>query len=63
MACKHLKELYEFCHTHDLRLSSTDLVRIICPRCGEEEVCPSMLFEQYEARHPDQDDSPKAAKP
>jgi hypothetical protein len=51
MTCKHLKELYEFCQTHQLKLSSSDLIRIVCPQCGVEEVCPSMLVEEYEAKH------------
>jgi hypothetical protein len=51
MPCKHLKELYEICQTHRLKLSSTDLIRIVCPQCGVEEVCPSVLAEEYETRH------------
>ncbi len=54
MTCKHLKDLYEICQTHRLRLSSSDLIRIVCPQCGIEEVCPSVLVEEYEARHPDE---------
>jgi len=53
MTCKHLKELYEICQTHQLKLSSTDLIRIVCPQCGVEEVCPSVLAEEYETRHHD----------
>ncbi len=53
MACKHLQELYAICQSHGLRLSSSDLIRIVCPECGVEEVCPSVLFEQYNARHPE----------
>jgi hypothetical protein len=51
MACKHLKDLYEICQTHGLKLSSSDLIRIVCPQCGIEEVCPSVLVEEYERRH------------
>jgi hypothetical protein len=50
MACQHLKALYEMCRKHNLKLSSTDLIRIVCPSCGVEEVCPSVLYEEYEAR-------------
>jgi len=52
MACKHLKELYETCLRNHLKLSSSDLIRIMCPECGVEEVCPSMLSEEYDLRHP-----------
>jgi hypothetical protein len=51
MSCKHLKELYDICQTHSLKLSSSDLIRIVCPQCGVEEVCPSLLAEEYETRH------------
>ncbi len=51
MTCKHIKELYEICESHSITLSSTDLIRIVCPQCGEEEVCPSVLCEEYESRH------------
>lgn len=49
MSCKHLKELYEMCERHNLKLSSTDLIRIVCPECGVEERCPSLLCRDYEA--------------
>ncbi len=58
MACEHLKQLYDLCETHHLRLSSSDLIRIVCPQCGIEEVCPSMHAEEYEARQT-QRSSPK----
>jgi hypothetical protein len=51
MTCKHLKDLYDICQKHQLRLSSTDLIRIVCPQCGVEEVCPSMLADEYDQRH------------
>jgi len=53
MPCKHLKALYELCETHGLKLSSSDLIRILCPECGTEEICPSVLWEEYEKRHPE----------
>jgi hypothetical protein len=48
MSCKHLKELYEMCERHNLKLSSTDLIRIVCPQCGVEEQCPSLLCRDYD---------------
>jgi hypothetical protein len=51
MTCKHLTQLYDYCQTHNLKLSSTDLIRIVCPQCGVEEVCPSVLSEEYESKH------------
>ena len=60
MACHHLKELYDLCQRHDLKLSSTDLIRIVCPKCGVQEVCPSILMEQYESRHAQEQEGRKA---
>jgi predicted RNA-binding Zn-ribbon protein involved in translation (DUF1610 family) len=51
MTCKHLTQLYDYCQTHNLKLSSTDLIRIVCPQCGVEEVCPSVLSDEYESKH------------
>ena len=51
MACKHLKDLYDICQKHQLRLSSMDLIRIVCPQCGVEEVCPSVLSDEYDKHH------------
>jgi hypothetical protein len=53
MRCKHWRDLYETCQAHGLKLSSSDLIRIVCPQCGIEEVCPSVLLDEYEARHHD----------
>ena len=53
MTCKHIKELYDICESNNMRLSSTDLIRIVCPQCGEEEVCPSVLCDEYETKHTD----------
>ena len=50
MVCNHLKELYELCESHQLRLSGSDLIRIVCKTCNEHEVCPSMLMDEYDAR-------------
>ncbi len=55
MTCRHLKELYSLCESHHLKLSSSDLIRIVCPQCEVEDVCPSVLTEEYEKRHPQPD--------
>lgn len=51
MPCTHLRQLYEVCQSHNLKLSSSDLIRIVCPTCGVEDVCPSILTEEFERRH------------
>ncbi len=53
MSCVHLKKLYELCEQEELRIGGADLVRLVCTQCGEQEVCPSMLMEEYDATHPD----------
>ena len=52
MPCRHLHDLYEICNTHNLKLSSSDLIRIVCPACGVADECPSVLCEEYDSRHP-----------
>ena len=51
MTCTHLKELYKVCQQHQIRLGSAELIRIVCPQCGVQEVCPSVYTEEYDARH------------
>ena len=48
MACVHLRQLYQLCQEHDLNLGGSDLIRIVCHQCGEQEVCPSTLVEMDE---------------
>ena len=57
MTCVHLKQLYQLCQDNSLRLSSTDLIHVVCQQCGKEEVCPSVLMEEYETVHPGEDAS------
>ncbi len=52
MTCVHLQQLYRLCQEHDLKLGSSDLIHIVCNQCGEQEVCPSMMTDEYEAKHP-----------
>ncbi|MFN7732696.1 MAG: hypothetical protein ACK5OB_12385 [Pirellula sp.] len=40
MSCVHLKELDRLCHDHQLEISRSDMVRLVCTECGEHEVCP-----------------------
>ena len=64
MACRHLKELYDVCQRHGLKLSSSELIRVSCPQCDEEETCPSVLADEYTSRHHEDDESyPPAVDP
>ena len=49
MACVHLQQLYRLCQEHDLKLGGADLIRVVCKQCGEREVCPSTLMDEYDA--------------
>ena len=60
MACIHLQKLYSLCQEHQLKLSGSDLIRVVCHECGEQEVCPTTLIDdtkkQSQAEEPiDQD--------
>lgn len=48
MPCVHLQQLYQLCRDSQVKLSSAELIHIVCRQCNQEEVCPSLLFEQYE---------------
>ena len=48
MTCVHLQQLVQLCHDSDLRLSSSDLIHIVCKQCGKQDVCPSNLVEQFD---------------
>lgn len=53
MTCVHLKQLYTLCQEENLKISGGDLVRIVCQQCGVQEVCPSVLTDEYDARDPE----------
>ena len=48
MTCVHLRKLYELCEQNDIKLSSAELVHVVCTQCGMKEVCPSMMMEEVE---------------
>jgi hypothetical protein len=55
MACVHLQQLFQICQENQLKLSSSDLIHVVCKQCQKEEVCPSLLFEEYETKHPEEE--------
>ena len=62
MACVHLRQLYQLCQDHDLKLGGPDLIRIVCRQCGEQDVCPSNLVEMDEPRGQRKQDEERPAK-
>ena len=61
MTCVHLQKLYQLCEENSVKLSSSDLIHIVCMKWGREEVCPSTLSDEYEARKGDP--TPDASQP
>ena len=55
MPCVHLQQLYQLCRDSQVKLSSAELIHVVCRQCNQEEVCPSLLFEQYEELHKEPD--------
>lgn len=51
MACVHLNQLFQLCQDSQVRLSSTDLIHLVCKQCEKVEVCPSILYEEYDREH------------
>jgi len=51
MVCSHLRELYDLCETNQLRLGGSDLIRIVCKQCNQEETCPSVLMDEYDSAY------------
>jgi len=48
MPCIHLTQLIQLCEQSQVRLSSSDLIHIVCKQCEKQEVCPSALLDDYE---------------
>ena len=48
MPCIHLTQLIQLCEQSQVRLSSSDLIHIVCKQCDKQEVCPSELLDDYE---------------
>ena len=57
MVCNHLRELYQLCEDNQLRLAGPDLIRIVCRQCDQEETCPSMLMDEYDAHQAEKEES------
>ncbi|MEZ6088691.1 MAG: hypothetical protein R3C05_32190 [Pirellulaceae bacterium] len=54
MPCVHLNQLFKLCRENDVRLSSSDLINVVCKQCGKQEVCPDTLIDQVESVATDQ---------
>jgi hypothetical protein len=50
VTCIHLQQLYKLCQQHDLKLGASDLIRVVCRQCDEQEVCPSTLMDEYDSK-------------
>ena len=61
MVCTHLKELYDLCDKHQIRLSGSDLIRVVCKQCEQQETCPSVMMDEYDSQH-SEDPSERASE-
>ena len=61
MTCVHLRQLYKLCQDHDLKLGGADLIHVVCNQCQEQEVCPSTLTDEYDAKQAHQADVERTA--
>ncbi len=48
MPCQHQAQLYQLLEKTGVKLASSDVIRITCRQCGEIEVCPSVMLDEYE---------------
>jgi len=55
MPCVHLRQLIQLCEEHQLKVGGSDIVHFVCEQCGEQEVCPDMMMDEYDARHSETD--------
>jgi hypothetical protein len=53
MPCIHLTQLIQLCEQSQVRLSSSDLIHIVCKQCEKQEVCPSNLLDDGEPKPTD----------
>lgn len=60
MPCVHIQQLYQLCRDSHVKLSSAELIHLVCRQCNQEEVCPSLLYEQYEEMN--QEEHPPVAE-
>ncbi|MFV1967346.1 MAG: hypothetical protein ACC628_18105 [Pirellulaceae bacterium] len=58
MTCVHLRKLYQLCQEEELRMGGSDLIRIVCHQCGEQEVCPSALMDECDSSE-DEEEEPR----
>ncbi len=63
MPCVHLRQLYTLCQEHDLKLTSSDLIHVVCTQCGEQEVCPATMTDEYDARAAAKEQADSEEKP
>lgn len=58
MPCVHIQQLYQLCRDSQVKLSSAELIHLVCRQCNQEEVCPSLLYEQYEEMNQEEEEHP-----
>lgn len=52
MPCVHLRQLIQLCEDHQIKVGGADVIHLVCNECGQQEVCPDMLMDEYDRRDP-----------
>lgn len=61
MPCVHLRQLIQLCEENQVTMGGSDVIHLVCHQCGQQEVCPDMLMDEYDARQ-DEEHPPTEAE-
>jgi len=61
VVCEHLRELYQLCEKNKIKLSSSDLIHILCTECNNQETLSFEHGQHGGGRIPRQPENQQAA--
>ena len=50
MPCVHLRQLIQLCEDNQIKVGGADIIHFVCEQCGQQEVCPDIMLDEYDAR-------------
>lgn len=59
MPCVHLRQLIQLCEDNQIKVGGSDVIHLVCEQCGQQEVCPDMMLDEYDARVADRESAPQ----
>ncbi len=62
MPCVHLRQLIQLCEQHQLKMGGSDVIQLVCEQCGQQEVCPDILMDEYDHRQGSDDATSETAQ-